>query len=284
MLSDADRQGFDSDGYVVVPGVLTGEQVREVRAFLVDLFGRKPVHRGDLQFPAVSGARGGGVRHDIYTRYPELRWMFTHPPIIDALRSLLGEDFVFLPEMVAHDSRYGGWHKDTTPLEAQGETFHWDPGFRMVECGIYLQDNDEHGGGLDVVPGSHRTPDVTPPPPKNTFAHRVRGKLVERGLIKPRPIDDVQREGGMSIPNRAGDLVIFDVRLDHRATQPTSSSLDAVPEDKRKFAIFFVCSSNSEHAPRYRDFLAGQYEHLRAGHSYPPEMTELAERHRLTLG
>lgn len=279
-LASTQIDDFNRNGYTVVPGVLNEHTVVELRSYLAQLFEQKVVHRGDVQLPAQEGRRGGGVRQDIWSRYPDLRTVMTQPKALGALRSLLGDDFVIMPESVAHDSRYGGWHKDTTPLERAGERFHREPDFRIVECAFYLQDNDEYGGGLDVVPGTHLQEDTTPEPPKVTVLDRVLYKL---GRPRLKANDVFERKDALSVPSRAGDFVIFDLRLDHMATQPTVCGVDDLPDEKRKLAIFFSASVNSEHARHYRDFAAEQYEHLKGAHEYPAELQELAERHRLTL-
>lgn len=280
-LSAEQKEHFDRDGYVVIPDVLSADDVSAMRAFLESLFDSGVTYKGDVQIRGGVEGRGGGVRHDIFARYPETRFLMTHPQILGALRSLLGPQVVFLPEMAAHDSRYGHWHKDTTPMERAGLTFHWSPDFRFVECGIYLQDNDEYGGGLDVVPGSHREPDHTPPAPKITLVQRLRAKL-GRPIERQPPPPPVE-ENGFGIPSKAGDLVIFDFHLNHMATQPTACSVNEVPADKRKLALFFACSANNQYVAPYIDFIRGQYEHLKHGHEYPQALAETAAENGILL-
>ena len=279
-LSPEQLAHFDEHGYVAVEGVLPEDDVAELRSFFAEeLFAGKPSYEGDVSVPLAPEGRGGGVRHDVFARYPELRRVIVNPDVLAALRSLLGDDFVFIPEMAAHDSRYGHWHKDTTPMERDGLDFHKQPDFKMVQCAIYFQDNDEYGGGLDVVPKSHREPDHTPPPPKVTLADRIRAKL---GLGKPGP-PPPEQPGAVTVPSRAGDLVIFNVLTNHQATQPRVCGTNEVPEEHRKFAIFFLCAVNNEHPRRYIEYIRGQYAHLRKGHSYPDDLLELAASHNVNL-
>lgn len=279
-LSQQELAQFDDQGYVVIEAALSADQVSGLRRFFADeLFAGKPRYEGDVSAPVLPEGRGGGVRHDIFARYPELRELMVNPRTLGALRSLLGDDFVFVPEMAAHDSRYGHWHKDTTPMERDGLDFHKQPDFKMVQCAIYFQDNDEYGGGLDVVPGSHREPDHTPPAPKLTLFDRVRAKL---GIAKPGPPPPVE-PNAISIESRAGDLVIFNVLLNHQATQPRICGTNEVPDEHRKFAVFFICSANNERPHQYVDYVKGQYAHLRDGHSYPDDLLELARAHDVEL-
>lgn len=279
-LSAEQLEHFDRDGYIVVPSVLSAVEVSALRKLFEGVFDAGVTYKGDVQIRGGVEGRGGGVRHDIFARYPETRVLMTRPAVLGALRSLLGRDVVFLPEMAAHDSRYGHWHKDTTPMQRAGLDFHNAPDFRFVECGAYLQDNDEYGGGLDVVPGSHREPDHTPPAPKITLAQRVRAKL---GLPMARPAPPAVEENGFSIPSKAGDLVIFDFRLNHMASQPTACAVNDVPAENRKLALFFACSADNEQVGAYVDFIRGQYEHLKNGHEYPPALSEMAADHGVLL-
>src|SRR3954447_26427734 len=187
MTSDL-KQSFDRDGFVVVPGVLSPEEIQRLRTFFLELFDAEPIYEGDNKLTRV----------DIAARYPETRFLMWKPELVEAARALLGEDFVFIPEMSAHDAHFGDWHKDTDAAFFSGEGWTADDDVRLVEAAFYLQDNDEHGGGLDVVRGSNRFW------PKGPL-----GRLRQRLYRRRRPY---------SIPSKAGDLVLFDFRTDHRAT------------------------------------------------------------------
>src|SRR4051794_1685772 len=226
-LTQQQVEQFENEGYVVVPELLSPAKVTELREYFADLFSRKPEYKGDLSVPVAPEGRGGGVRHDIWSRYEELRFLMVEPRFLGALRSLLGDDFVFLPEMAAHDSRYGWWHKDTTPMARAGLDFHKQPDFKMVQCAIYLQANDEYGGGLDVERGSHKEEDRTPPAPKLTFFDRVAYKLRLKKNAKTG--ERLEVEDSFSIPNKPGDLAIFNVLLNHQATQPTACGTHEIP-------------------------------------------------------
>jgi ectoine hydroxylase-related dioxygenase (phytanoyl-CoA dioxygenase family) len=279
-LSSEQLAHYDDQGYVVVENVLSSDEIAELRRFFAEeLFAGKPKYEGDVSAAVLPEGRGGGARHDIFSRYPELRGVLVNPNALAALRSLLGDDFVFLPEMAVHDSRYGHWHKDTTPMERDGLDFHKQPDFKMVQCAIYFQDNDEYGGGLDVVPKSHTEPDHTPPAPKWTFLDRVRAKL---GFSKPGP-PPREEPNAISIASKAGDLVLFNVLLNHQATQPRICGTHEVPAERRKFAIFFICGANNEHSRRYVEYISGQYAHLKNGHTYPDDLLQLTAANDVNL-
>ena len=264
MLTPEHRQQFHEQGYVVVPGVLSGDEVARLRAALRPKFDVPPEQR-------FSGD-GDGVLFDVFNRHPETRWLLFHASSIQVLRLLLGDDFVVLRECAAQLERFGPWHKDTTSQERAGHRFHHEHDFCMVEAAYYLQDNDPVcGGGLDVEPGSHRSDDA--------FARRTRLQRAWGKVAGGPKLGDAEI---VSVPSRAGDLVIFDFRLNHRAT-PRRRSLP--PGGTEKIAIFQACSSNTPHVDAYHAFINGwaPYVYLR-DFAYPAEVLAEARRHNLTLG
>jgi hypothetical protein len=259
---------FNREGFLLVPGVLAPEEVSRAREYLEREFDREPSHPGDH-------AR---VRFDAVTRHPELRSIFFHPKLVASLRSILGADYVVLPECALHNAIFSTWHKDTTSQERDGHRFHWDPDYKMVEAAFYLQDNDPwFGGGLDVVPGSHVLPDKYAHPDLRT---RTEQRLASRGLL-PRTFSGRRGQPAYSTPSRAGDLLLFHFRIDHRATPARSSEALNL---RRKLAIFLACSSNTKHVPLYTDYLRSRpdYVYLR-DHRYPDEVARLAGEARVTL-
>jgi hypothetical protein len=268
MLSTKDTDDFVQKGYLLVPEAFTRQQTADLRKIVADIFAR-PLEAGDLARKGVAPA----VRMDIFNRFPELQWILTHKPLVEAVTSLMGEDFVYLPETAIQDSGFGGWHKDTSSQERAGHRFHWEPDFMMVQLAIYLQDNCEYGGGLEVIPGSHRRPDIYRNRLRDRLKlERIRSELDNRGLWR----------SGYSVPSRAGDLVMFHFRLDHRATYPVIKT--QAPEERRKLAIFLACSANNRHARAYRDFLASRpsYPYLN-NHRYSPDLIAQTQGSRFSL-
>ena len=267
MLNSNQKADFARDGFLVVPNAITTEQVQWLRGFLRPLFDVPSEQRplGDTDF----------FLYDVFSRHPELRWLLWNPVLVGTLRDLLGEDFVFLPEVAAHLNGFGGWHKDTTSQEVHGQKFHWEEDYLMVEAGFYLQDNTtEFGGGLDVEAGSHNSPDF--------FA---RGKRTwERGVRRfvPNTVwPDKTLPQPFSVPSKAGDLVIFHFRVNHRASQPQRLP---VPPEHEKLALFMGCSRNNRHAQTYVNFLKTRpnYVYLQ-NFSYPSDLVQEARKQGVTL-
>jgi len=268
MLTSEQRRQFETDGYILVPEVLTASQIRWLRDFFRPKFDLPPGQRfaGD----AYGNDKYKNNRlYDIYNRYPEARWLLFHKPVLDILRSLLGDDCVEIPECsVALNSfgvnQWGGWHKDTTTQEIAGYDLHYQDDFLMVGLAYYLQDNtEEYGGGLDVQPGSHRQrrdpyrATLEPLPFSWRLwrkARRMMGLRVDVAWLAGEPRPSVR------VASRAGDLLIFHSRLNHRATMPRRQP---VPRGHEKIAVFDTFSRNRPYVRTYLDFL-----HSPAGWEY----------------
>lgn len=125
----------------------------------------------------------GLTQPDAMSRIPAIRWLLTHEKLLSAFRNVAGRnDIQFTFHSDAHSNVIGGWHTDTQayfdPDEIRGDEF------QVYKVGIYLQDHLDANQGLTVSAGSHQSEKVEP--------SRV-----------------------CSLPTRAGDVIIFDVRLYH---------------------------------------------------------------------
>ena len=148
MSKETLSQHFESKGFGILPQVFNADEIAELRKLTTKIFDIPATHKGDRN----------NIRFDWLVRYPELRKAFLKKEFIDAMKDIMGDDFLFLPDAAFMDSCYGGWHRDTGSQELFGKFFHYETGFLITTVAIYLQDNDEtYAGGLDIVPGSHRT-------------------------------------------------------------------------------------------------------------------------------
>jgi Phytanoyl-CoA dioxygenase (PhyH) len=171
---------IESVGYVLVPGVLDPTKVAELR-FTVD---RVLDERGIAK-------AGGTVLPNAASLAPEIAWVLTHDPILEAVRGALEcNEPVFTLEADLHRNYLARhWHKDTGEQVMDRGYFGLDSfgrsDCRVVKVAIYLQDHDGDRRGLRVRPGSHRD-------------------------------SDLGSGNGVAIASRAGDAVLFDVRISHR--------------------------------------------------------------------
>lgn len=253
-ILDSDKiDFFRENGYLVIPEFLTIDQVKYLRTKILDIF-----YSDKWKTSHYNTER---VLSDVYNTYPDFIELTLNVKVIEIVRQLLGSTPVLMPETAIHYKFYTNWHKDTTSQEKIGKTFHWNDDALMLQCGFYLQDNDELGGGLTVMPKSHKTKD----------------NFKTQDFLSPRFIDRLKLKFGIykeendkklnpnnhkiiDVKSKAGDFVIFDFRLNHRATKPLKLSVEFVPEDKSKIAFFNAFSPDNYVVKEYLDFIENRKE------------------------
>ena len=269
------RETFAASGYVAIPSVMGADEIDIYRKRLAEAFGTSPrAELGDSQ----------EVRNLVLSRMPWTADLFFSNAVQRHVCELLGENYVIFPDNSIMDSQYGDWHTDTTSSELAGQLFRSNPDFALVNIAFYFQPNNEFGGGLDVVPGSHLLPDVfldlvrrknetyrqslaNPSPATRSIGDRFRDML--RPLI-PEPILLARRRRAerftlpiksasiqvdqLTIDHALGGIVMFDLRLYHKASWPSIPK--PFPVQARKYALFVICGKNNETSRQYRRYLS----------------------------
>ena len=263
-MSGNQTQTFDVKGYVHVEDVIDANTVAELRAlFLAEL--------------ARLNTR---LLIDSALQYPQMLELLRRPKLLNTITEILGKPFLVLPPTSVDHNRFGQFHTDTSGMEMAGWTIHKDPDFRVLVLGVYLQDNNDYGGGLRVVPGTHREPDVFVAMLKKK--HEIREKVdrsavrtllkkVSRGRLFNWRVDALDNAPNqVDVPTKAGDALMWDVRLVHRAS-PQKIEGEALPGGK--VALFYVLGKNNAATRKWLDYqtASGEMEKVRIkGISVPP--------------
>jgi len=272
MIDELATSKFHSDGYLLVSSVFNMDEIDFLRERLIEKFDSDI--RGKSDTP--------DCLYDIVNRFQDFEFLLENETFLNIFREILGADFVFIPEMVAHDSSFGDWHKDTTSLEYSGHLFHYESDFLMIQTAVYLQDNtEEYGGGLVAVPGSHMEPYPDKYVASRMIAHKNSAKFgvrIKNHLLRFLKIcgykpKELTRSGQVHIPSKAGDVVIFNLKLDHKAAWPKRN----IPNERRKLALYFVCSKNNRHARAYVNYLQSrpEFSYLK-DHKYSERLLKLS--------
>jgi len=151
-LTAAQKHHFDTEGYLIVKGLFSEEQLEEIRGVFAAI--------GERMIPGHFEPELHGESGDPLRRYPRVmhphrfdeaakRYML-HPPVLEALGDLYEE------EALAAQSMF--YYK---PPGSRGQALHQDNFYLKVEPGnciaawTAIDPADEDNGGLLVVPKTH---------------------------------------------------------------------------------------------------------------------------------
>jgi len=248
------KLSYDNHGAFIITNIFTHPQVEELRTFSKKLF----LKNGDKRVRGIQELESNKDK-------VLLRKFFAEEKLLNILIKIFKKNNIFLlpPYHIAKnylphsfETEAMGWHRD-----CNGETNYKacvrllkDKSYTFGKIGIYLQDNSEYGGAIDIVPGSNR--DFFNLFPGYSFPYFA-VKLItilQRSFMKIYKLPFV-RSGLLRIINattaniNAGDIIIFDSRTIHKGTFASAdiektmkfdhSNLQAeLPEDKTKFVLY----------------------------------------------
>jgi hypothetical protein len=176
------QRALKNQGYVVIRDVLTPEEVRFLRVAV----------REHLRTADAFGYGGKFLlqRRDGVPHIDKIIASDTVCQILARATEPAKSELTDICDLAINTTSQ--WHKDTSHFacDLAGRSFT-DEGFRLYKVAFYLQDQDEVSRAtLKVRPGSHRSLSIT--------------ELPEKAAVV-----------------RAGDMIIFDVRIDHLGQLPT---------------------------------------------------------------
>ena len=191
---------LEQDGYAVLPGVFTADEVAALAAEIEDVYASTPPN------PRPRPDRAE-FRYEMLNRSPLAQQAIAHPVILEAIEPLLGGDcHVIANTAWRNPPTFGGgpWHCDAGPHIPRPDDVPWDdripyPVF-AIGAHLYLWDCPVECGPTAVVPGSHRS-----------------GRLAPRDRVHD---IDLSYDGRPPVlmDARAGDVALFVSDLWHRGT------------------------------------------------------------------
>jgi ectoine hydroxylase-related dioxygenase (phytanoyl-CoA dioxygenase family) len=268
------QEQLSSNGYVVIEKALTVQTVQELRQFLTQQLdaqsANKSVKSQHKQYRTLIG--------DFFLKCPQIfEQIYCNEKMLPVLRTLLGDNFVLMPGTSAMRDYFNTLHTDTTEQELMGCTFTRDSDYQFLMAGVYLQDNsEEKGGGMFLVPGSHRLPDpmIKIRRDKEAYEQNRFKKTVDK-LFGYKLYNFERRlnehPAGIDLRTKAGDIILFDARIVHRSS--FAEQKDWVP-DGSKLAIFSHFMRNNRHVENHINNLKAnlkpEYDYLRQPRDIAP--------------
>lgn len=216
-LSVEQLSRYESDGFLVMEGLFSSDEVKEL---LTEITSLCVDHRLRSRDEFVTETDSDTLRsiflvHKLSQKINEL---VRDPRVLNVARQILGS------EVYVHQSRVNlkpglngkefYWHSDF-------ETWHTEDGMptmRALSCSVLLTDNTVCNGPLMLVPGSHKQfitcEGVTP---ENNYEHSL--KKQELGVPDPLSLKILIEHGGIySVCAQAGSVVFFDCNTMHAST------------------------------------------------------------------
>lgn len=228
VLTDADIRAYERDGYVVVRGMYSSAEVRELSEAITELASRAPsVGREMVYLEESLLSKGERIlsRIERFCEYqPVLGRYIGDPRMIEAASRLLGDRAVLFKEKINFKLPGGGGftpHQDIQP--------GWDeyaPFFLSVL--VTIDDSTLENGCLELAAGHHR-----------------------RGLIgrKWKPLEGKELEGidFVPYPMSPGDVAFFDCFVPHQSKPNTTA------QPRRNMYLTYNRAKDGDHRRRYFD-------------------------------
>ena len=212
MTSDAQRDAYQRDGFIVVPDLLGPGELSALRQIIAELVaGAAEVDTHTAVYDLEPGhtraepkVRRIKTPHEVHRAFYDV---VRNPAVLDVLSCLLGPDLrLHSSKLNMKAARYGSpveWHQDWA--------FYPHTNDDVLAIGVMLDDMDLENGPLLVTPGSHKGPIWN--------HHGEDGRFC--GLVDPA---DIPNEIASAVPltGRAGSMSFHHVRSLHGSALNTS--------------------------------------------------------------
>lgn len=222
MLTDAQKEFYDVNGYLLVENAVTPDQLAELRRITYELMDRSRALTESNEIFELDAGHGPDIPRLTRIKLPHRQ----HPFFWDVLRSsrlaevltdLLGPDTMLQTSKLNTKAPDGGaaveWHQDWA--------FYPHSNDSMLAFGLMLEDVDLENGPLQVIPGTHKGP---------ILSHFANGVFC--GAVDP---DDPLFEGdkAVTLTGKAGDMTVHHARILHGSAPNLS--------DRNRLILFYEC-------------------------------------------
>jgi phytanoyl-CoA hydroxylase len=214
MLTKAQVEEYDQVGAIVVPDVLTPDEVRTLSS-VTDGFVQRArgltAHNDIYDLEDSHSAENPRVRRikAAHLHDPAYAALTRHPKIVSVLQALWGPDIRFdTAKLNMKCAGFGApveWHQDWA--------FYPHTNDDLAAVGVMFDDMAMENGPLMIIPGSHKGP---------TFDHHADGVFC--GAMNPEN-RDVDYSKAVALTGKAGSITVHHVRAVH-GSAPNVSDRD----------------------------------------------------------
>ncbi len=216
-------QSFEKYGVFFLRGVFSKSEIKSLREDADQLFIEEVGERNR----AVGHIQSETLKHSFSEAFMNARLLTTLNDIFPDPDVSLLPPFNIAKNHMPHsvDTKAMGWHRDCggeMPIKRCREILE-NPKYMFGKVGVYLQDNAEYGGAIDIVPGSNMDFSKFPRGCSNAVFWLKVLIFVQRYFPFIYKNNSVRKVfcvliGMMTTDVRAGDAVIFDSRILHKGT------------------------------------------------------------------
>ena len=282
------KESFFKNGFIIIENVLSEKEVSSIRETLFSHFKNL-----DKKVETIN-----------YALQSELAKLQFNDKLLHSIRSVIGNELVLVNDFNFQFNAFHvkdktkGLHADCNSEFNLRNKYLFSKDYQFGKVGIYLQDNSESmGGGIDVVPGSHKT--------FTKFSSTILNYIYSRVFQKLHKFNNQRR---IRVPIKAGSAVYFDSRLLHASTPPKDLYVEEELQESRvkeispeysKYALYWeVCKPGNEERflknsyeralqeeadPLMKDKFFSEYIHFSFPADYPNYYRDLVERNNLSV-
>jgi phytanoyl-CoA hydroxylase len=212
MLTQAQREEYDRVGAIVVPDVLSPQEVTELRRVtdgFVERARSVTTHDAiydleDSHTPEMPRVRRIKAPH---LHDPAYAALVRHPKIVAVLQDLWGPDIRFdTAKLNMKSAGFGAaveWHQDWA--------FYPHTNDDLAAVGVMMDDMELANGPLLIIPGSHKGP---------VYDHHAEGRFC--GAMDPTK-REVDYASAVPLTGKAGSITVHHVRAVHGSAPNTSN-------------------------------------------------------------
>ena len=174
LLTEDERKFFDEQGYLIIPDVLSPDQLKAFTARLDELVKLEGEDAGS----EVHQEKGSNMLGNLIDKDPRFEFCLTHPKVLAAIAHVLQKDFKH-SSLNSREALPGDGlqrlHEDYGKPVKPGE---WG---RVACNSIWLLDDfNKTNGATRIVPGSHRTGKLPGDEMEDTYAMHPGADTIDR--------------------------------------------------------------------------------------------------------
>jgi hypothetical protein len=245
---------FKKNGYLVIKNAFNHSEIEDLRSSCLDAF---KDFESTTSITNENSIEKRQIFSKEFTKNPDILNPLFKKNIIKEIKEIFGEDYISFADFSLNNNTLSPiWHIDAQSIGLRSKYIYNDS-FNIAKLGLYLQENDdEYGGQLDIIPGSH-LPSFLGANSIISFGKNSHTKISKLQLLAISIRNKFLKK--LRLQLEVGDIILFHALLMHRSSQPDWSKFNQIegygienpPADKRKFMFQWEVSENNEFAKFY---------------------------------